>query len=51
MKKKYKGYFKKPTNVLEPSVRRYIQMKRDYSKNGKFRIGLWVNLYLRESCK
>lgn len=51
MKKRYKGYFKKPTKVLEPSVRSYIEMKRDYSKHGKFRIGLWVNLYLRESFK
>lgn len=48
MKKRYKGYFKKPTNILEPSVREYIKMKHEYSTDKKFRIGLWVNLYLRE---
>lgn len=49
MKKRYKGYFKKPTNILEPSVRDYIKMKSEYSTDKKFRIGLWVNLYLRET--
>lgn len=49
MKKRYKGYFKRPTNILEPSVRDYIKMKREYSTDKKFRIGLWVNLYLREA--
>ncbi|BBQ04319.1 hypothetical protein [Enterococcus phage Bp29] len=49
MKKRHKGYFKKPTNILEPSVREYIKMKHEYSTDKKFRIGLWVNLYLRES--
>lgn len=51
MKKRCKGYFKKPTKVLEPSVRSYIEMKRDYSKNGKFRTALWVKLYLSERVK
>lgn len=51
MKKRHKGYFKKPTNVLEPDVRDYIKMKRSYSNNGKFRIGLWVNAWLREKIK
>lgn len=44
MKKRYKGYFKKPTNLSDPEVRRYIEMKTDK----KFRLRLWVNLYLRE---
>ncbi len=47
MKKRHKGYFKKPTNTLEPSVREYIKMKREYSTDKKFRLGLWVKLYLR----
>lgn len=49
MKKRYKGYFKKPTYVTEKVVREYIKMKRSYSNNEKFRIGLWVKLYLRET--
>lgn len=48
MKKRHKGYFKKQTNILEASVRDYIKMKGEYSTDKKFRIGLWVNLYLRE---
>lgn len=48
MKKRYKGYFKKPTNVLDKNVRDYIKMKRTYSNNEKLRIGLCINLYLRE---
>lgn len=48
MKKRYKGYFKKPTNVLDKDLRNYIKMKRTYSNYEKFRIGLFVNLYLRE---
>ena len=51
MKKKYKGYFKKPTNLSENFVRNYIQMKRGYSNTDKFRLRLWLKLYLRESCK
>lgn len=46
MKKRYKGYFKKPTRTL-PSVRGYTKMKREYSKDKKFRIGLWGNMYLK----
>lgn len=49
MKKRHKGYFKKPTNLLEPDLRRYIKMKHEYSKDEKFRIGLWVKLYLRDT--
>lgn len=49
MKKRYKGYFKRPTYVAEKFVREYIKMKRSYSNNEKFRLRLWVNLYLRES--
>ena len=49
MKKRHKGYFKKPTNILEPSVREYIKMKSEYSTDKKLRIGLLINLYLREA--
>lgn len=49
MKKRYKGYFKKPTYVTKKAVHEYIKMKRSYSNNEKFRIGLWVKLYLRET--
>lgn len=49
MKKRYKGYFKNPTNILEPSVREYLKTNPAYSTDKKFRIGLWVNLYLRET--
>lgn len=49
MKKRYKGYFKKPTNVAEKFVRDYIKMKRSYSNNEKFRLHLWVKLYLSET--
>lgn len=48
MKKKYKGYFKKPTYVADKAVREYIKIKRTYSNYDKFRLGLWVKLYLRE---
>lgn len=48
MKKRYKGYFKKPTNLSENFVRNYIQMKRGYSNNEKFRLRLWLKLYLSE---
>lgn len=48
MKKRYKGYFKKPTNVLTQDRRQFVKQKRSYSKDGKFRIRLWVNLFLRE---
>lgn len=44
MKKRYKGYFKKQTNLSDQEVRRYIEMKTDK----KFRLRLWVNLYLRQ---
>ena len=48
MKKKYKGYFKKPTNLSETWVREYIKMKRADATKSKFRIRLWVKLYLSE---
>lgn len=48
MKKRYKGYFKKPSAISEKFVRNYIQMKRGYSNDEKFRLRLWVKLYLRE---
>lgn len=48
MKKKYKGYFKKQTNILTHGRSQFFKQKRKYSKNGKFRIRLWINLFLRE---
>lgn len=51
MKKRHKGYFKKPGYILEPHVREYIKMKKRHSKNGKFRVGLWVNIWLRDKIK
>ena len=47
MKKRHKGYFKKPTNLLDPVLRECIKMKREYSNNEKFRIGLWVKTYIK----
>lgn len=44
MKKRYKGYFKKATNLSDSDVRRYIEMKTDK----KFRLRLWVKIYLRD---
>lgn len=49
MKKRHKGYFKKPTDTLDPSTQYVLATKRTYSKNKKFRIGLWVRLYLRDT--
>lgn len=47
MKKRYKGYFKKPTNLSDQVLRECVKTKREYSKDEKFRIGLWVNTYLK----
>lgn len=51
MKKRYKGYFKKSTNIYDDGLREYIKMKRTYSQSPKFRFGLWCNLYERETFK
>ena len=51
MKKRYKGYFKKQTNILTQTRGQFFKQKREYSKDGKFRIRLWVNLFSRDRIK
>lgn len=51
MKKRHKGYFKKPTDIYDKGLRDYITTKRTYSHSPKFRMALWCNLYLRENFK
>ncbi|CAD7757464.1 Hypothetical protein ARAMI_47 [Enterococcus phage Aramis] len=49
MKKKYKGYFKKPTRTL-PDVKfkkQVIKSFNFFNFTEKPRIGLWVNTYLK----
>lgn len=51
MKKRHKGYFKKPTGLADKNSTNYLKMKLSYSSTPKFRIRLWVKLYLREIIK
>ena len=46
MKKKYKGYFKKPTRTL-PDVKFKKQVIKSFNFTEKPRVGLWVNTYLK----
>lgn len=46
MKKRYKGYFKKPTDTL-PDVKFKKQVIKSFNFTEKPRIGLWVNTYLK----
>lgn len=51
MKKRHKGYFKKPTGLTDKHSRNYLKMKLSYSCTPKFRIKRWVKLYLSEIIK
>lgn len=46
MKKKYKGYFKKPARTL-PDVKFKKQVIKSFNFTDKPRVGLWVNTYLK----
>jgi len=46
MKKKYKGYFKKPTRTL-PDVKFKNQVITSFNFKEKPRVGLWVKTYLK----
>lgn len=46
MKKRYKGYFKKPTNTLNEMRFTKIVIK-ELSFTEKPRVGLWVKTYLK----
>lgn len=46
MKKRYKGYFKKPTNTLK-EVRFKKMVMKEFKFIEKPRVGLWVNTYLK----
>ena len=46
MKKRYKGYFKKPARTL-PDVKFKKQVIKAFNFTEKPRVGLWVNTYLK----
>ena len=46
MKKRYNGYFKKPTNTLNEVRFKKIVIK-EFNYTEKPRVGLWVNTYLK----
>lgn len=46
MKKRYKGYFKKPTNTLkEVRFKKFVIKECEFTE--KPRVGLWVNTYIK----
>lgn len=48
MKKKYKGYFKKPTGTLpDVKFKKQKQVIMSFIFTEKPRLGLWVNTYLK----
>lgn len=46
MKKRYKGYFKKPTRTL-PNIEFKKQVIKPFNFTEKPRVGLWVKTYLK----
>ena len=46
MKKKYKGYSKKPTNTLK-EVRFKKMVMKEFNFTEKPRVGLWVKTYIK----
>lgn len=46
MKKRYKGYFKKPTRTL-PNIEFKKQVIKSFNFTEKPRVGLWIKTYLK----